>query len=85
MQITNVIDCFLVPSSFDGTQLMTEMWVTCVLPAALSRRSAMIASIRVAANFREIGEIELDGSEDSEEVAAMIKKKSKLIFTFDRC
>ena len=74
-----------MPSSFDGTQLMTEMWMKCVIPTALSRRSAMLASVQAAANFGEIGERVLDRVEDSEETSAIMKKKRKLIFTFDGC
>lgn len=45
----------------------------------------MLASVQAAANFGEIGERVLDRVEDSEETLAIMKKKRRLIFTFDGC
>lgn len=84
--MTETIYCFLVPSGFDGTTLMTKMWSQCVLPTAMCKRSAMLASIRAAPTFCEMDEAEQEQDlVDNDEMAATIENKSRFIFTFDGC
>ena len=45
----------------------------------------MLASIQAAANFGEIREPVFDRVDDSEEMAAIMKKKRKSMLTFDGC
>ena len=86
IQLKDGLYCYLVPTGFDGTRLMKELWTDCVLPECDRHyEQAVEELLRGGPIEMNVADHSTTGSSSSSSSSSAALPRPRLIVTFDGC